>query len=114
MKDLLIGTLEKHGYPVILHGTFGDDPFPDTFITFLVNDSASAADFDNETVLTAWEYQVNVYSANPDTLSTLAAAIRADLKAVGFIPQGKGRDLPADEPTHTGWTCNYLFLEREG
>ena len=115
MKELLIQTLDILGYPVMLQGTLSDDaPYPDSFITFLTVDSFGTSAFDNETASTAWRYQVTFYSVDPALLATEAARIRATLKAAGFIPQGKGRDLPSDEPTHTGWTQDFYYLENEG
>ena len=114
MKDFLINTLETLGFPVFLQGTFGDDPFPETFITFFTLGSNAAAEFDNETALTAWQFQVTIYGNNPLTVESGAAAIRKTLKAAGFIPQGKGRDIPSEEPTYTGWTCEFYILESEG
>lgn len=114
MKDLLITTLAALGYPVILHGSMAEgEAFPDNFITFLTLDAPEAAAFDNGTALTVWQYQVNFYSNDPAKVASEPPKIRTALKAAGFIPQGKGRDLPSDEPTHTGWTCDYYFLENE-
>lgn len=115
MKKLLIKTLEQFGYPVILQGTIAEDePYPESFITFWTDDSEEAAAYENETALTAWSYQVNFYSTDPELVETVAAKIRTAMKAAGFIPRGKGRDLPSDEPTHTGWTQNFYYLENEG
>lgn len=114
MKELLINTLSALGYPVILHGSMAEDAaFPDSFITFLTLDAPEAAAFDNETALTEWQYQVNFYSNDPAKVESEPKKIRAALKAAGFIPQGKGRDLPSDEPTHTGWTADYYYIENE-
>lgn len=115
MKSLLIGTLEALGHPVILQGTIApEEKLPQSFITFWTDDSFEAAAFDNETALTAWDYQVNFYSTDPALVETEAARIRAALKAAGFIPQGKGRDLPSDTPGWTGWTQDFYYLENEG
>ena len=114
MKDLLIEKLSALGYPVILHGSMAEDEaFPDSFITFYTLDAPEAAAFDNDTALTVWQYQVNFYSNDPALVESEPKRIRAALKLAGFIPQGKGRDLPSDEPTHTGWTCDYYYLEIE-
>lgn len=115
MKEKLIATLEAAGYPVYLQGTLlENEPYPDNFITFWTADSSSAADFDNESAATAWSYQIINYGTNPANVATIAKELRSLLKAAGFIPQGKGRDIPSDEPTHTGWACDYLYLENEG
>lgn len=111
MKELLIQVLESFGFPVFLHGTLGDDePFPPAFFTFITVDSPDEYPFDDTPTKTAWEYQITFYSADPRQVKQYAAESRTTLKAAGFIPQGKGRDIPSDEPTHTGWICNYYYL----
>ena len=114
MKKLLIETLEKTGSPVYLHGSIAEDmPYPERFITFLTLDSPDVEHFDGEAWGTSWSYQICNYGTDPLTVAEDAAAIRGLLKEAGFIPQGKGHDLPSDEPTHTGWVTEYLYLEME-
>lgn len=116
MKELLISVLEGLGYKnlVLLQGTLSDDePYPEKFITFLTLDSPDIGHFDNESYGTAWAYQVANYANDPEVVKAEAARIRTALKAAGFIPQGKGRDIPSDEPTYTGWTNDYYYLEME-
>lgn len=112
MKKRLIETLEKLGYPVYLQGTMPEDEkYPASFITFFTNDSDDAAHFDNEPVGVAWQYQVIFYSSDPHLIETVPAEIRASLRRAGFIPQGYGRDIPSDEPTHAGWAMEFYYLE---
>lgn len=114
MKEKLIELLEALGYPVYLQGSLAEDAeYPQSFITFLTMDSSDAAHYDNESVGTAWSYTVYFYSVDPVLVAAEAARIRSTLKAAGFIPQGKGRDIPSDEPTHTGWVNDYIYLELE-
>lgn len=112
MKALLIDTLETLGYPVYLLGTIGEDePFPPSFITFFTLDSPDNAHFDNAPASWAWRYQVTFYSSDPALVASVPDEIRKALRAVGFIPNGRGRDIPSDEPTHTGWTQEYYMIE---
>lgn len=112
MKTLLIETLEALGYPVFLQGTFAEDEeYPSSFITFFTLLGNDAAHYDNESVGTAWEYQVIFYSSDPSLVATVPNEIRSRLKSAGFIPQGRGRDIPSDEPTHTGWAMEFYYLE---
>lgn len=112
MLTLLVDTLEALGYPVYLQGTFAeDDEYPPAFITFFTLSSDDAAHYDNESVGTSWEYQVIFYSNDPRLTATVPNEIRTALKAAGFIPQGRGRDIPSDEPTHTGWAMEFYYLE---
>ncbi len=111
MKELLIATLQAFGLPIFLQGTLGEnEPFPAAFFTFTTLASDDAFPFDDIITHTAWEYQVVLYSNDPRQLEEVAAESRKALKAAGFIPQGKGVDIPSDEPTHTGWICNYKYI----
>ena len=112
MKKLLIETLESLGYPVYLQGTIGEDEaYPASFITFFTLGSPDNAHFDNMPASWAWEYQVTFYSSDPTLVASVPDAIRQKLRAAGFIPVGRGRDLPSDELTHTGWTQEYHMIE---
>ena len=114
MKTLLNETLLSLGYPVFLHGTMTEDKaFPNSFITFLVTNSSNASHYDDLVRSYEWRFQVAFYSNDPLLVASVPDTIRATLKAAGFIPQGKGYDLPSDEPTHTGWVQEYYYLEME-
>lgn len=110
MKELLIETLEKLGYEVALQGSM-TGTYPDSFITFFTTDSPEQGFYDGVPHGTVWNYTVIFYTNNPRLISTVPMEIYKALKAVGFVPQGKGRDIPSDEPTHTGWANDYLYLE---
>lgn len=114
MKTLLIDTLERTGYPVYLQGSIGEEEaYPETFITFFTLAGDDASHYDNEPSGTAWEYQVIVYSSDPLKVDSVSKEVRALLKAAGFIPRGRGRDIPSDEPTHTGWAMEFYYLDME-
>lgn len=112
MKELLITTLETLGYEVFLQGSFAEDePYPESFITFFTTDSSEHTFFDGESSGTEWQYTVIFYTSNPALMSSVPKMIYNTLKSAGFIPQGKGRDILSDEPTHTGWANDYFYLE---
>lgn len=112
MKDLLIKTLAEFGYPVYLQGTIAQgEPYPDTFITFWVESADDGSHYDNRTANWVWEFTVNFYSNDPKAVNAKPDEIRKALTAAGFIPRGKGWDLPSDEPSHTGWTQEYYYIE---
>ena len=111
MNDEIYNALSGLGYPVFLHGTLGaDEPFPPTFVTYTTVDSPDAFQFDDNPTHTVWVYQIIIYSSDRHTLEQIAEASRTALRAAGFIPQGKGRDIPSEETTHTGWLCNYRLI----
>lgn len=112
MKNKLINTLSKFGYPVFLQGTLNPaEAYPDTFITFFTDSTDDNASFDNVTTAWDWSFSVILYSNNPEIVNTKPNEIRAALKAAGFIPQGKGNDIMSDEPTHTGWAMDFIIKE---
>lgn len=112
MKNKLINALSVLGYPVYLQGT-APQMYPDHFVTFWTIDTPAAAEFDNALMLTEWQFYVYFYSTDPEELQRGASAIRSTLKTAGFAPQGKGRDLLSDEPTHTGWVQEFTIFEEE-
>ena len=112
MKDKLISVLEKYGYPVILQGSMAEDEqYPESFITFQTTGSYEQGFYDGNAYGTQWQFAVIFYTSRPELLSTMPMQIYTDLKAAGWIPQGKGHDILSDEPTHTGWVNEYYFLE---
>ena len=114
MKQLLINTLSQFGYPVFLQGSLSaDEAYPETFITFWTNYTADNAHYNNDVHTVDWNFNVILYSSNPAITNTKPAEITKALKAVGFIPQGKGQDIPSDEPTHTGWAMEFLYIETQ-
>ena len=112
MKELLYNTLSALGYPVFLQGT-APQSYPDSFVTYWTIDTPAAAEFDNALLLSEWQFYVYFYSTDPELVHSVPAEIRNALKAAGFTPQGKGRDLLSDEPTHTGWVQEYSIFEEE-
>lgn len=112
MKSYLIEKLRTLGYPVYLQGT-APEIYPDSFITYWTIDTPAAAEFDNNAMLFEWQFYVYFYSTDPVLVESVPEAIRKLLKAAGFTPQGKGRDLLSDEPTHTGKVQQYNIFEEE-
>lgn len=112
MKKKLISALETVGYPVMLQGSLNhDDAYPDTFITFWCNSTEDNLHLDNDVHSVEWSFSVILYSNNPTLVNTKPNEIREVLKSAGFIPQGKGNDIPSDESTHTGWAMEFIASE---
>ena len=112
MKELLYNTLSALGYPVYLQGTAPQN-YPDSFVTYWTIDTPAAAEFDNSLLLSEWQFYVYFYSTDPELVRSVPEEIRKALKAAGFTPQGKGRDLLSDDPAHTGWVQEYSIFEEE-
>ena len=114
VKNLLIDTLyENFNLPVILQGSMlPDDEYPDSFFTFWNNYSNDDAFFDNTETEVIWNFDLNFYSNDPDTVNSMLLEAKSLLKSVGFIPDGSGHDVISDEPTHTGRGMTLLFIEK--
>ena len=65
----------------------------------------------NEVVSVDWNFSVMFYSSDPALVNSKPAEISAALRAAGFIPQGKGNDIPSDRPSHTGWAMDFIYTE---
>lgn len=118
MKEKLINTLVNCGFvegkTLFLHGTMNpDEAYPESFVTFWTDDVPDGVHFDNMTGSYDWTFSVIVYSTDAALVKEKSDEIRAMLKVVGFIPQGKGQDAPSDEPTHTGWAMDFIITEYE-
>lgn len=117
MKSELISGLENCGFvngaTIMLQGTLApDSPYPDNFITIWTDYTADHSHFDNVVKSVEWHFTVILYSIDPDFLKTKSNEIIKTLRGVGFIPQGKGQDIPSDEATHTGWAMEFIRVEK--
>lgn len=118
VKDELIRAVEGLGYiqgeTFMLQGTFAPDKeYPESFLTYWIDGTTTDAHYDDDVHSTAWSVSLIFYSASPVKVNTEPDRIRKHLKESGFIPIGKGQDVPSDEPTHTGWAMSYLFKDYE-
>lgn len=112
MKAKLIEILESFGYPVFLQGTLNpDQAYPETFITFWTLSADDGSHYDDRPANFVWEFEVALYSSDPEIVNTKPDEIRKALVKAGFIPVGKGWDTPSDEPTHTGWVNQFNYIE---
>ena len=111
LNDLTICGKSLEGR-VYLHGTL--EPFaeyPDTFVTFFTDNTDDRAFYNNNVTSIDWTFSVILYSSDPNVIEEGAPQIIAALKAEGFIPQGKGRDILSDVSTHTGWVMDFIITE---
>lgn len=113
MKSLLIQVLEQFcPNNVYLQGTLNpNEAYPESFVTFWTNYTEDNAHYDNDTTSIDWNFSVIYYSSNQSNVDSVPAQIRAALKNVGFIPQGKGNDIYSDVQSHTGWAMEFIFKE---
>ena len=113
MKQKLIDILDKYcPNNVYLQGTMNpDEIYPEEFLTFWTPATDDAAHYDNGVAAVDWSFSVIYYSSDPLKVNTKPFEIAAALKAAGFVQQGRGRDIPSDEPTHTGWAMDFVCVE---
>lgn len=110
MKKKLIDILEKICPNVFLQGTLNEnEAFPESFITFWTNYTDDTSFYDDDPKSEVWDFNVIFYSSDPTLVETKSAEIRAALKAEGFIPQGKGNDIPSGTQSHTGWAMEFIY-----
>lgn len=114
MEDNLIEILSQFNYPVIRQGSIAEgDKYPDHFFTFWNNNSPDHAYYDNRDYGTAWMFDVNFYSIDPEKTYSVLSEARKKLKENKWIVPGKGYDVLSDEPSHTGRGMEAHFLEIE-
>lgn len=115
MPNDLHDVLESFGLPVYLQGSMADsEPYPESFYTYYNNDTGGLTYYDNMEKSVVWDFDVNAYSANPDTAQQMLMQARDALRARGYIVPGKGYDIISDEPTHMGRGINATYVERVG
>ena len=103
MEDALITLLATLGFPVMRQGSLPDNQaYPDTFITFWNRAENGLSFYDNETASVVHDFDVNVYSSDPDTAYSTLSAARTLLRANGWTIGIRGYDAASDEITHIG------------
>lgn len=113
MEELLIKTIKEMGYPIIKQGSLSEDEnYPETFFTFWNNTSDDGSHYDNEPNTYIWDFDLNVYSSDPEKINKLLLDAKEKLIKKEFIVKGKGHDLISDEPTHTGRGINVQIIEK--
>lgn len=119
MKELLFTTLNNldidgeslFGH-VYLQGTVeAFEEYPKTFVTFFTTNTDDRSYFDNQLKSEDWYFNVILYSNDPYIVEEGRTVITDALKRAGFLPQGKGRDIPSDDPNYTGWSMDFIITE---
>lgn len=114
MEDNLIELLERFNLPVIRQGSLApDEAYPDTFFTFWNNDEEGQSFYDNDTATVVYDYDVNVYSRDPQKTYDLLKQARNLFKQNSWIIAERGYDVASDEITHTGRGMRVMYLKNE-
>ena len=113
MIDLLIQTLQPLGYPIRKQGSLNpNEAYPDTMFTYWNRGSYGDEFYDNDENSTIWEFDLNVYSVDPDLVESLLLDAKRLLKAQGFVASGKGHDIASDVEYQTGRGITVLKIEK--
>lgn len=113
VKQLLIDTLDVFNYPVFLQGSLSDDEdYPDSFFTFFNNSTDDDRFYDNQETVMIWDFDLNYYSIDPESVNSMLLEVKPLLKKAGFIVNGAGYDVMSDEPTHTGRGINLIYIQK--
>lgn len=100
---LLIQVLEEFNTPVILQGSMSEDEdYPDNFFTFWNNETEEKEHYNNINHAERANFDVNIYSNDPNVLTTKLREAKEKLKAAGFVITNAGHDVESDVETHTG------------
>lgn len=112
MKQKLFDILSSLGFPVYLKNTSFDEQCPDDFILYWQFSSTDEA-YDNEDHVTTWGFEVSFLSIDTLKVEETKKLIIKTLKDNGFIADGKGYDFTTDigSTKHTGWQCDFYFME---
>lgn len=112
MEDNLIELLETFGYPVFRQGSLAEDaPYPPTFFTFWNNTEYEHSSYDNDSKLIVFDFDVNVYADDPNTVYSLLNSARKLLKDNNYQIPDRGHDVGSDTNTHTGRGMNVTYLQ---
>lgn len=110
--DNLIDILESIGYPVYRQGSMSDEEsYPETFITFWNYDTPNHAFYSNQKYGTEANYNIYVYSSDPEKVYEVLTLAKKELECDGWIIQGNGFDVSSDIETHTGRGVNIINMK---
>lgn len=113
MEDKFIKIIEELGYPVIKQGSMAEkEEYPDTFFTFWNNSVDDGSHYDNEASTFLWDFDLNVYSIDPEKIEELLIKAKEKLVKEGFIVGGKGHDVISDEKSHIGRGIDVQAIEK--
>lgn len=114
MEDILINLLSSFKYPVIRQGSLPpDEKYPETFFTFWNNTETEISAYNNQTFSVVYNFDVNIYSNDPEKVYTLLRDARKLLKQNGWQAPERGHDLASDEITHTGRGIEVTYIKTE-
>lgn len=107
-RESFVLELESFQLPVYLQGSMSEgEDYPDTFLTYYIQDDREESHADNSDWLKSYTVQVAVYSNDIDVKDRMIENIRQKLKANDYKYQ-LGGDVESDTSTHTGYMQQFI------
>lgn len=111
-EDDLIEILETFEYPVFRQGSMSEDEaYPDTFFTFWNTSEDEHSPYDDDTIIVEYNFDIYVYSNDPERAYSLLSDARSKLKQAGWIIMSRGYDVESDQSSHIGRGMAIAYLE---
>lgn len=100
---------------VYRQGSFTENnKYPKLFITFWENESNDTGKYDNKKVVgVTHSFDVNVYGSDVDEVYETMDNVITALKSFNFMVDGKGEDVPSDEPNFIGRHIETIYVDYE-
>lgn len=114
MEDKVIEILKKHNIPAHRQGSLTEgEEYPNSFFTFWNNASDGEGFYNNENSQVVYDFDVNLYSNNPEYVYKGIKDVIKDFKDNGFIITDYGHDVISDKDTHIGRGINVLYMKNK-
>lgn len=113
IMNLIYSTFDEMGYTYFRQGSWGDDPYPDSFFTFWNVDSELLAHYNNKSRAKGYGIQIYFYTNEPEIIYTKFDELLEKLENKGFILEDGGWDIPSDVPTHIGRTTMISYRKNK-
>lgn len=111
-EDDLIAILSQYKYPVFRQGSMSEDEaYPNTFFTFWNTSEDEHSPYDDDTIIVEYNFDIYVYSNDPELAYSLLSDARSELKKAGWIIMSRGYDVESDQSSHIGRGMAIAYLE---
>lgn len=103
---------EKMGVPYYRQGSYGGNE--ESYFTFWNIRTPEKQFYDNAPHGAEWKWAVYFYTRKPQEVYTKVDELSIILKEKGFIVDGRGFDIPSDEPGYIGRYITATYVEHYG
>ena len=100
------------GLPYSRQGSYEEaDELPASFFTFWNMDTPEDGFYDNEAHQAVWFWAVYYYTKDPSSIFHKMQEFYIIAKEKGFIPDGRGKDIPSGLPDYSGRMLIIKYIE---